>query len=306
MPGREFSSGGYRYGFNAQAKDDEIFGVAQYLDFKFRGYNSRLGRFFAVDPLTRKYPWYSPYQFAGNTPIWARELEGLEEWHTNDGSTASEAAEGQEESVPTATLSGPLSAQTAKDAGYVEYGVLEKNSNFSDEEIRNFTDWNSQNQAFFNTKPGGHCLGAATMGAEKLTGGNAEWKDSNGNLDLEGKHAWQLGSELEQKGYAEERPTSPLNETGTVLKNTPPATNSVFLLGPAGAYHSIILSYNSNTQTGSIYDQGTGWDKKDQPLPNLQLQINEIDMIHEDWGSRMWQLNKVVEKRYPAPMANEN
>jgi len=24
----------------------------------------------SVDPLTRSYPWYTPYQFAGNKPIW--------------------------------------------------------------------------------------------------------------------------------------------------------------------------------------------------------------------------------------------
>jgi hypothetical protein len=44
--------------------------------------DTRLGRFFAVDPLTKKYPFYTPYQFAGNTPIEARELEGLEPSHT--------------------------------------------------------------------------------------------------------------------------------------------------------------------------------------------------------------------------------
>jgi hypothetical protein len=37
-----------------------------------------MGRFYSVDPLTRDYPWYTPYQFAGNTPIWAKDLEGLE------------------------------------------------------------------------------------------------------------------------------------------------------------------------------------------------------------------------------------
>jgi len=34
----------------------------------------------SVDPLTQSYPWYTPYQFAGNKPIWAIDLDGLEEW----------------------------------------------------------------------------------------------------------------------------------------------------------------------------------------------------------------------------------
>ncbi len=32
-----------------------------------------------TDPLTRSYPWYTPYQFAGNRPIDSRDMDGLEE-----------------------------------------------------------------------------------------------------------------------------------------------------------------------------------------------------------------------------------
>jgi len=32
----------------------------------------------SVDPLTKKFPWWTPYQFAGNTPIYALDLEGKE------------------------------------------------------------------------------------------------------------------------------------------------------------------------------------------------------------------------------------
>ncbi len=32
-----------------------------------------------MDPLTAGYPWYTPYQFAGNKPIWKVDLDGLEE-----------------------------------------------------------------------------------------------------------------------------------------------------------------------------------------------------------------------------------
>ena len=42
-------------------------------------HDPRIGRFFAVDPLTAKYPWYTPYQFSGNKVIHMVELEGLEE-----------------------------------------------------------------------------------------------------------------------------------------------------------------------------------------------------------------------------------
>ncbi len=43
-------------------------------------HNPAIGRFLSVDPLTRSYPWYTPYQFAGNKPIAFIDLEGLEEF----------------------------------------------------------------------------------------------------------------------------------------------------------------------------------------------------------------------------------
>jgi hypothetical protein len=46
-----------------------------------RIYDPRLGRFLSVDPITRRYPELTPYQFANNTPIQAIDLDGLEDMH---------------------------------------------------------------------------------------------------------------------------------------------------------------------------------------------------------------------------------
>lgn len=62
-------------GFNDKRNDLET----ETQDYGMRIYNPSLGRFLSVDPLTAKYPWYSPYQFAGNNPIWANDVDGLEE-----------------------------------------------------------------------------------------------------------------------------------------------------------------------------------------------------------------------------------
>ncbi len=79
VPNRHGSSESYRYGFQGQEKDDEVKGEGNSLNYTFRMHDPRVGRFFAVDPLAGKYPWYSPYQFAGNKVIQFIELEGLEE-----------------------------------------------------------------------------------------------------------------------------------------------------------------------------------------------------------------------------------
>jgi len=48
------------------------------LNYKYRMHDPRLGRFFAVDPLTSKYPWNSTYAFSENRVVDKVELEGLE------------------------------------------------------------------------------------------------------------------------------------------------------------------------------------------------------------------------------------
>ena len=81
MVSRAFNSPSvsYRYGFNGKEVDNEMFGVGNELDYGMRVYDPRVGRFLSVDPLTKSYPWYTPYQFAGNRPINSIDLDGAEE-----------------------------------------------------------------------------------------------------------------------------------------------------------------------------------------------------------------------------------
>ena len=79
MPGRSFSSGNYRFGFNGKENDNEVKGDGNQQDYGFRIYDPRLGKFLSIDPFTKKYPWYTPYQFAGNKPIQFIDLDGGEE-----------------------------------------------------------------------------------------------------------------------------------------------------------------------------------------------------------------------------------
>ncbi|HNM09555.1 MAG TPA: RHS repeat-associated core domain-containing protein [Chitinophagales bacterium] len=79
LPGREWQEG-YRFAFNGKEQDPEQLGQGNIYDYGFRIYNSRLGKFLSVDPLSMSYPWYTPYQFAGNKPIWCIDVDGLEEF----------------------------------------------------------------------------------------------------------------------------------------------------------------------------------------------------------------------------------
>jgi len=74
--------GGYRYFFNGQEADNEVFGEGTLHAFEYRMHDTRIGRFWSVDPLAGKFPWNSVYAFAENRVVDGRELEGLE-WNPN-------------------------------------------------------------------------------------------------------------------------------------------------------------------------------------------------------------------------------
>lgn len=77
MPGRNFNVGSeYRYGFNGKEKDKDS-DILQY-DYGFRIFDTRIGKFKSVDPLTQNYPALTPYQFASNSPILYIDIDGKE------------------------------------------------------------------------------------------------------------------------------------------------------------------------------------------------------------------------------------
>ena len=85
----------YRYGFNGKENDNdvkvdfdgnEIPGAQQ--DYGMRIYDPRVGRFLSADPLGKKYPELTPYQFASNSPIKFIDLDGAESYDPITGEDA--------------------------------------------------------------------------------------------------------------------------------------------------------------------------------------------------------------------------
>jgi len=78
MPGRSFNSNSYRFGYNAGSeKDDEIFGTtgSAYHTY-FRELDTRINRWWGIDPKANLTPWESPYASMGNNPIWYNDPLG--------------------------------------------------------------------------------------------------------------------------------------------------------------------------------------------------------------------------------------
>jgi RHS repeat-associated protein len=73
-----YAGGGYRYGFNGKENDNEVKGEGAQQDYGFRIYDPRLGRFLSMDPMSKSYPYLTPYQFASNSTVGGIDLDGLE------------------------------------------------------------------------------------------------------------------------------------------------------------------------------------------------------------------------------------
>ncbi len=79
MPNRSYTAGSqFRYGFNGKENDNDVKETGNQQDYGMRIYDPRIGKFLSVDPLTKKFPWLSVYQFSENNPIRFVDLDGAE------------------------------------------------------------------------------------------------------------------------------------------------------------------------------------------------------------------------------------
>ncbi|HWY37980.1 MAG TPA: hypothetical protein VNY73_05440, partial [Bacteroidia bacterium] len=76
MPGRQYTSTNYRYGYQGSEKDDEVSGNGNNYTTEFREYDSRLGRWFALDAKSYSFPYLSPYSAMNNNPIFFNDING--------------------------------------------------------------------------------------------------------------------------------------------------------------------------------------------------------------------------------------
>lgn len=68
MPGRNYTSSSYRYGYGGHEKDNEVKGDGNSLNLGARIYDPRLGKTLSQDPHAKSYPDLSPYSFVANSP----------------------------------------------------------------------------------------------------------------------------------------------------------------------------------------------------------------------------------------------
>ena len=165
---------GYRFGFQGQEKETELFG-GQASWFKYRISDNRIGRFISPDPLFRKYPHNSVYAFSENRVIYGVELEGLEYAPPPDPSGGySKSLQMQGEAGAKAAgvaIDGVKGASNWTYNNVLKDGALEGRNDGANVGYGSRTE-QGLNSALYNTVSGGVGCIVETMGAP-ISGGTS-------------------------------------------------------------------------------------------------------------------------------------
>jgi RHS repeat-associated protein len=82
LPGRNYSSDSYRFGFNGKEKVDDLLGSSgSSYDFGDRFHDPRIGRWLSLDPKAKAQAGWSPYKFGLNNPILFVDPDGQIEFN---------------------------------------------------------------------------------------------------------------------------------------------------------------------------------------------------------------------------------
>ena len=147
LDGRTVEGDFYRRGFNGMEKDDEFKGKGNSLNFEYRMYDPRVGRFFVIDPLSFKHPYLNPYQFTGNNPIKFIEIEGedfgIKIDHTNKSiivvaNVYTTSAKAYKQALKSACKWNSKSANVDGYSVAFQIKVIEPNSVFESEVVSSF------------------------------------------------------------------------------------------------------------------------------------------------------------------------
>jgi hypothetical protein len=109
----------YRFGFNTQEKDDEVYGAGNLNTAMFWEYDTRLGRRWNTDPVVKL--WESPYSTFANNPIFYSDLKG-DDW-----------VEGTDGGI---TWNEDVTADNYQNKGVLKKGEIYRGTDFS-----RYRDW---------------------------------------------------------------------------------------------------------------------------------------------------------------------
>ena len=218
-------------------------------------HDPRIGRFFAIDPLSPQYPHYTPYSFSGNKLIHKVELEGLEEGD-----------------LPIYRDNGSIVGD------YGEQGTLVNSTEFDITQMpTELTVFYQVALSFYNIIDAANIvvnntnlMNNGSQSAESIEQLDAETKRALANLFVEGAANSASGKVFKGASYLLRGtyglfaskvlrsgvPTPPVG-TGTVLREAPVGTGTV-LRETAPSSGSFLSSYPNETAFSGVFNAKTG------------------------------------------------
>jgi RHS repeat-associated protein len=145
LPGRNFSSNEYRYGYQGSEKDDEILGAGNLYTTQFRELDTRLLRWWGVDPKASSMPWQSPYLSMDGNPI---------RWTDVFGAEVDKTSSGYKEAKNRATELIPKGSK----------GKLKKNKDYEPEFAKMFNEWDNNDDILVQFEEGKVVVGGKERG----------------------------------------------------------------------------------------------------------------------------------------------
>jgi RHS repeat-associated protein len=306
---------GYSFTFNGKEKDKEgMGGGGSTYDYGFRIYNAQLGKFLSVDPLTKSYPWYTPYQFAGNMPISAIDLDGLEEliiirWYDHGKYSGETAFRIKNAGDRVSTADGT--------ALYVSMDLRLKNHVHEAFKNNSWTDiFFTRNQA---GERNGYKLGGEPQNfRNQYDKGRRDYlKAKNGNGTRDGGRAYEYGSMESDFIYFQEGKSnivSPLLVDGSLRNNTTTMEKATSTMLNNPDYKAIIIgSANTNGNSNNYDNMGLSLSRTREVIKALTDASVSANMIISSAGigastlktgstnQGTLELNRNVEIKYEVP-----
>jgi hypothetical protein len=166
LPGRNFSSSNYRFSFNGQEKDDEMYGSpGTSMTAEFWQYDTRTGRRWNMDPVVKT--WESPYlTFTGN-PVMMIDPNGANAWKPDEkGNLIAEAGDNATTLAKFQGTTYPEALKQLTDQGYTmdAKGILDLK--IGDEVKLNNAYTRSISAAATGSSTDYNCWGAACAGVD--------------------------------------------------------------------------------------------------------------------------------------------
>jgi RHS repeat-associated protein len=178
-------------------------------------------------------------------------------------------------------------------------------NSFSDKEVEELVKWSNSSSTYNEYRKQSNqtlCMHFGLGGCEFVLNREIDgWRTKSGNYNFSGsKTVFDIGDDLVSKNLAKE--VTPVgigrgewDESEVIINKSAGTENSIFLLGPGAAHHTLLATFNSNSSEFELIDQGTGWDKKGNRAV-FNRQVNDVASSADagrNW-TKMYQLQRTI------------